>query len=76
MGGHNRGFSTSSGTDSAVISPNDVGSAEVIAFKVQSATTRARFPDMASPVNGGPGRCTGRLDRLRDWLGALMDDDA
>ena len=42
-----RGLSTSSGTDSALITPNDVASGGVIAFRAQSASTRIRFPGMA-----------------------------
>src|SRR5690349_21744660 len=41
-----RGFSTLSGTDSALITPSDVGSAGVVAFMAQSARTRIRLPDM------------------------------
>ena len=42
-----RGLSTSKGTDSALISPDEVASGGVTAFSVQSAKTRIRFPDMA-----------------------------
>jgi hypothetical protein len=41
-----RGLSTSSGTDSALITPNEVASGGVVAFRVQSARTRIRLPDM------------------------------
>jgi hypothetical protein len=42
-----RGLSTSSGTDSALITPNDVVSGGVAAFRTQSVRSRARLPDMA-----------------------------
>ncbi len=42
-----RGLSASSGTDSALITPNDVASGGVTVFRVQSARTRIRLPDMA-----------------------------
>ena len=42
-----RGLSASSGTDLALITPNDVASGGVTAFRVQSARTRIRLPDMA-----------------------------
>jgi hypothetical protein len=38
---------TSSGTDSALITLVDVGSGDVIPFRIQSVRTRIRFPDMA-----------------------------
>jgi hypothetical protein len=41
-----RGLSTSKGTDSALISPNDVTSVGVARFSAQSARIRIRFPDM------------------------------
>jgi hypothetical protein len=44
--GQARGFSTLSGTDSALIIASDVGSAGVVAFRAQSVSTRIRLPDM------------------------------
>src|SRR5216683_3162957 len=44
--GQARGLSTLSGTDSALITASDVGSASVVAFRAQSARTRIRLPDM------------------------------
>jgi len=44
--GQARGFSTLSGTDSALITASDVGSAGVVAFMARSARTRIRLPDM------------------------------
>jgi MFS family permease len=43
---HMRGLSTSSGTAAPLICPSEVISAGVMSFSVQSASTRARFPDM------------------------------
>ena len=45
--GQARGLFTSSGTDSALITARDVDSGDVIPFRVQSVSTRIRFPDMA-----------------------------
>src|SRR6204780_3624584 len=46
--GQGCGWFTSSGTDSALITARDVGSGDVIAFRVQSVSTRRRLPDMAN----------------------------
>jgi hypothetical protein len=42
-----RGSFTSSGTEGALITDSDVDSGDVIPFRVQSVSTRIRFPDMA-----------------------------
>ena len=44
--GQARGWSGSSGTDRAVITSSEVGSAGVTTFRVQSVRTRIRFPGM------------------------------
>src|SRR5215467_543009 len=44
--GQARGWSTSSGTDLALITSRDVTSMRVTALSVQSVSTRIRFPDM------------------------------
>ena len=63
--GQARGLSVSSGTDSELITPNDVASAGVTAFRAQSARTRSRFPDMRETVVA-PGDGVGGWPGQRD----------